>query len=63
MHKVYFDLLTMMTGMLLFLNSNVWFGNEWRGQRGIRKKFKRTEWLMEPQRVWFLIPDPAFKTL
>ena len=62
MHKVYFDLLTINDWYTIISELNRWFGNEWRGQRGIRKKFKRSEWLMEPQQVWFLIPNPAFKT-
>ena len=62
MHKVYFDLLTINDWYTIIFELKRWFGKEWRGQRGIRKKFKRTEWSMEPQHVWFIVPDLAFKT-
>ena len=62
MHKVYFDLLTIDDWYTIISELKRWFGKEWRGQRGIRKKFKRTEWSMEPQHVWFIVPDLAFKT-
>ena len=62
MHKVWFTVHNQDECYHLILELKTWFGNDWRGQRGIRKKFKRTEWLMEPQQVWFLVPDLAFKT-
>ena len=62
MHKVYFDLLTIDDWYTIISELKRWFGNEWRGQRGIRKKFKRTDWMLKPQQVWFIVPDPAFKT-
>ena len=62
MHKVYFNLLTIDDWYAIISELKRWFGNEWRGQRGMRKKFKRTGWSMEPQRVWFIVPDLAFKT-
>ena len=62
MHKVWFTVHNQDEWYHLIRELKTWFGKEWRGQRGIRKKFNRSEWLMEPQQVWFLVPDLAFKT-
>jgi len=62
MHKVWFTVHNQDEWYHLIRELKTWFGNDWRGQRGIRKKFKRTEWSMEPQHVWFIVPDLAFKT-
>tara|TARA_R100001163_G_C5062962_1_gene200153 strand:+ start:177 stop:404 length:228 start_codon:yes stop_codon:yes gene_type:complete len=62
MHKVYFDLQTIDDWYDIIRELKRWFGNEWHGQRGVRKKFQKTKWTFERHSVWFVIPDLAFKT-
>ena len=62
MHKVYFEIRYIDQWYQIIKELKSWFGTEWKGQRGVRKKFQKTSWSMESHTVWFLIPDPSFKT-
>ena len=62
MHKVYFEIRYIDQWYEIIRELKKWFGNEWKGQRGVRKKFQKTSWRMEYHNVWFIIPDLSFKT-
>ena len=62
MHKVYFEIRYIDQWYEIIRELKKWFGNEWKGQRGVRKKFQKTSWSMESHNVWFIIPDLSFKT-
>ena len=62
MHKIYITLQTIDEWYDIIRELKRWFGNDWKGQRGIRKKFIHPGWFFEPREVWFLVPDLAFKT-
>jgi len=62
MHKVHFELRYIEQWYEIIAELKTWFGNEWKGQRGIRKKFHKTMWSLDAHTVWFLVPDLAFKT-
>ena len=42
MHKVYFEIRYIDQWYQIIAELKKWFGNEWKGQRGIRKKFHKT---------------------
>jgi len=62
MHKVYFKIIYIEQWYEIINELRKWFGTDWKGQNGIRKKFNKTMWMQETQTVWFLIPDLSFKT-
>ena len=62
MHKVYFEIRYIEQWYDIIAELKAWFGNEWKGQRGVRKKFHKTMWSLDAHTVWFLIPDLSFKT-
>ena len=62
MHKVYFEIRYIDQWYQIIKELKGWFGTEWKGQRGVRKKFQKTSWSMDAHTVWFLIPDLKFKT-
>ena len=62
MHKVYFEIRYIDQWYDIIAELRKWFGNEWKGQRGIRKKLHKTMWGLDAHTVWFIIPDLSFKT-
>ena len=62
MHKVYFEIRYIDQWYEIIAELRKWFGNKWKGQRGIRKKLNKTMWSLDAHTVWFLIPDLSFKT-
>ena len=62
MHKVYFEIRYIDQWSEIIKELKSWFGTEWKGQRGVRKRFQKTSWSFESHQIWFLIPDLAFKT-
>ena len=64
MHKLWFTVHNQDEWYHLIRELKTWFGNDWRGQRGIKKKFQNHAGFLvfREMRVWFLIPNPAFKT-
>jgi len=62
MHKVYFELRYIDQWYEIISELRKWFGTEWKGQRGVRKKFHKTMWSLESHTVWFMVPDLKFKT-
>jgi hypothetical protein len=62
MHKVYFNIGYIEQWYEIINELRKWFGTEWKGQRGVRKKFHVSRWSFDSQTVWFIIPDLSFKT-
>ena len=62
MHKIYFELHHIDQWYDIINELRKWFGTEWKGQRGVRKKFHKTMWSFECHKVWFVVPDLSFKT-
>ena len=47
MHKVYFEIRYIDQWYEIIRELKQWFGNEWKGQRGVRKKFQKTIFHMD----------------
>ena len=62
MHKVYFEIRYIDQWYQIIKELKSWFGTEWKGQRGVRKKFQKTSWSMDTHKIWFIVPDLKFKT-
>ena len=62
MHKIVFEIATIDDWYMIIKECKNWFGTDWSGQKGVRKKFQKTQWIMSSHKVWFVVPDPAFKT-
>jgi len=62
MYKIWFDVYDRNHWYDIIRECKKWFGKEWRGQRGVRRKLDMFHTFHLPVRVWFLVPDPAFKT-
>ena len=53
MHKVYFEIRYIDQWYEIIAELRKWFGTEWKGQRGVRKKFHKTMWSLDAHTVWF----------
>lgn len=62
MHKIYFEIRYIEQWYQIIKELRSWFGTEWKGQRGIRKKLNKSMWSLESHTIWFFVPDLAFKT-
>ena len=65
MHKIYFTIYTEEQWYTVIRECKRWFGDNWKGQRGVRKKLNRyplNDPFADRHKVWFMVPDPAFKT-
>jgi len=62
MHKVTFELTYIEEWYEIIHELQKWFGDNWKGQRGVRKKFQKAMWNFQSHTVWFVVPDLAFKT-
>jgi len=73
MHKIWFTVQGSSDWYYIIKELQTWFGNDWRGQRGVRKKLTTQDgydissvhagvMAYKRIRVWFLVPNLAFKT-
>jgi len=62
MHKVWFEIYTRDEWYTIIRECKKWFGNNWRGQRGVRRRLEVYGSFFQPHKVWFLVPNPEFKT-
>tara|TARA_R110000744_G_scaffold290533_1_gene401284 strand:- start:701 stop:958 length:258 start_codon:yes stop_codon:yes gene_type:complete len=72
MHKIWFTIEEANEWYYIIKELKTWFGNDWRGQRGVRKKLTTQHgydanvnagfMAYKRIRVWFLVPNLAFKT-
>ena len=72
MHKIWFTIEEANEWYYIIKELKTWFGNDWRGQRGVRKKLTTRDgydanvnagfMAYKRIRVWLLVPNLAFKT-
>jgi len=62
MHKVYFNICQIEQWYEIINELRRWFGTDWKGQRGVRKKLQKTMWSFDNHSIWFMVPDLKFKT-
>ena len=62
MYKIWFEVHSRAQWYEIIREAKTWFGKDWRGQRGVRKKLDMFNFHIRPVKIWFMVPDPAFKT-
>ena len=51
MHKIVFEIATIDDWYMIIKECKNWFGTNWSGQKGVRKKFQKTQWIMSSHKV------------
>jgi hypothetical protein len=62
MHRITFKVSTLKQWYAIMTEARRLYASNWRGQPRAKRRIESYRWNLEPVRIWFEVPDPAFAT-